>query len=156
MAFVVALCVGCSGGGGGSSSGGAMLESDASGFLGGKLGISGTVTLPKAPSGGGGTQIGYVAEDTSGQPLGSGAAYAGKVSGTQATYRLTGLVSGSYRVEIRVDADGDGQVGQPDDFEGYYDGTVAAPIMDFNNAHAINVGSSSVEGADFGIGIVGP
>lgn len=155
VVFVVALCAGCSGGGGGSSAGGTLVY-DASGFLGGKLSISGTVTLPKAASGGGGAQIGYVAEDAGGQPLGSYAASAGKVSGTQAKYRLTGLVSGSYRVTIRIDADGDNQLRQPGDFEGYYDGTVAAPIMDVNNAHAIDVGSSSVTGADFGLGIVGP
>lgn len=125
---------------------------DASDIFEGSLWLAGTITLPEAASGHG-IQINVAGSPDEGFP-GNQLGPLGTTDGATLEYAVTGLAPGTYSVQLRVDATGDGMLGSSGDWEGWYDGTVAAPITDRASAAEVEVRTGPVTGIDFGIGVV--
>lgn len=142
-ALVALALTGC--GSSDSSSEDDVLVADFGPILDGKLSIAGTVELP-ADSQGRVIQVGLAGQSSSAQNLGN-------TSGSSFRYRLVNVPPDNYRLLMRVDQIDDGQISGPGDFEGYYPGSVAAPVLDFDQAASFDL-SASQSGVDFGLGVL--
>lgn len=152
---------GVDGGGGGVDAGGGGVDAgappagslvfDASDIFEGSLWLAGTVTLPESSSGQG-IQINVVGDPDEGFP-GNQVGLLGNTSGDTVDYAVTGLAPGIYRIQLRVDATGNGMLGDAGDWEGWYDGTVEAPVLDQSGAAPVDV-HGTVTGVDFGLAIL--
>jgi uncharacterized phage protein gp47/JayE len=110
--------------------------------------ITGTITLPTPVSGA--VQLNVVGEGLQGNYVG-GAGMTG--ASATASYAITGLPAGNYKVQARVDTTGNQAVGDPGDFDGWARGTVDAPTTAQADADLVTV-SASVSGVDFGLAVV--
>lgn len=70
-----------------------------------------------------------------------------------ATFRIGGLLPAGYVLRVQADANGNGAVGDPGDYDGYYDGTASGPILVRADAVAITVKDACLDNVDFGAGI---
>ena len=142
-------------GGGGTDAGQpppGSLVFDASDIFEGSLWLAGTVTMPETSTGNS-IQINVAGEPDDGFP-GNQLGLLGTTSRATVDYAVTGLAPGLYSIQLRVDATGNGMLGDSGDWEGWYDGTVAAPIADRASAASVEVRAGPVGGVDFGIGVV--
>lgn len=110
--------------------------------------ITGTITLPTAVAGG--VQLNIVADGLNGNYVGPAGSTG---ASTTATYAITGLPAGNYKVQARVDTNGNQSLGDPGDFDGWARGTVDAPTTDQADADLVPV-NASVSGVDFGLATV--
>ena len=116
------------------------------------VGITGTISLPPNVSPGSPTQLSLekAGPDRGGtQLIGSYVIEAGKLA---ISYHVKLVQDGNYYLSFGVDQSGNGAFGDPGDLHGFFDGTVAAPIMTKANAPVIAVRSSCQSGRDFGVG----
>lgn len=116
---------------------------------GGALSISGQLSMPEA------TPAGHMIQFTLDRltaPAYFSVEGAGSTNGdTVFDYRIVNATDGDYKIRFRVDLNDSGQF-DTGDLEGYYDGTVSAPIQDRSLAATLTLAGSAIEGADFGIG----
>lgn len=118
----------------------------------GSLWLAGTVTMPTSSTGNQ-MQINVVADPDEGFP-GNRLGLLGSTSGDTVDYAVTGLRDGLYQVQLRVDTNGNGMLGDSGDWEGWYDGTVAAPVSDQASAAQVTVRGAPATGVDFGLGVL--
>jgi hypothetical protein len=115
----------------------------------GPHGLQGSVQVPPTVTAGQPVQLTVVR--TSGG--GSFAGPAGRTTGAAAmTYRVQGLAAGAYRVRLRADQNGNGQLDDVGDLDGWYDGGVDAPIASLAAAATVVLDGGCVTGVDFGAG----
>jgi hypothetical protein len=132
---------------------GSIASLDGSKIFGGDLQISGLVDLPPGVPDGSPVQISLTGSGA--DFAGSLAGPAGVTDGDSLAYQITSLRGGGeYTLWIRVDATGDGNFGQPDDVEGFYNGTVEEPVKLIEEADVVDLTTTSADGVDFGIGKV--
>jgi hypothetical protein len=125
---------------------------DASVIFDGSLWLTGTIVLPEDTSG-----LGMQLHVRGMPDEGFGGSFSGPVgttTGGEVEYAITGLADGEYFVQLRVDATANGMVGESGDWEGYYDGSVEAPIFEEAGAPAVVVRSAPTADVDLGIGIL--
>lgn len=141
----IVILAGCGGGGDGAPYEMVGVDHD----FGGDLTISGTITFP-----GSGSHYVRLQVFEATRPD-DNIARSTVISGDGFLYELSGLEpGGSYKVYACVNREGSPNFGDPGDAEGYYDGTEAAPIFAFDDAPAITLGTESLSGLDFGLGIL--
>jgi len=127
---------------------GATLSMDAA--FAGALAVRGTLTLP-APLPAGRTLVLSV-----GLASGSDTRSMTFVTATATdrfTFRIGGLASGSYVVRAQADAGGNGAVNDAGDYDGYYDGTAAGPILLRADAKLVTLAAACVDNLAFGAGV---
>jgi hypothetical protein len=118
----------------------------------GNSGIVGTISLPANVTAGSYTQLVFDKAGpgfTASQIAGSFMTQAGA---TDVKYRLRKLPDGNYYLRFRVDQTGNMMFGDPGDFEGYYNGSVAMPIASKADAPLVTVNAQCRINADFGVG----
>lgn len=80
-------------------------------------------------------------------------AFATAAASDRFTYRIGGLTTNKYIVRIQADAGGNGTVTETGDYDGYYDGTSAGPILVRANATPVDVKGACLDLVDFGAGV---
>ncbi len=118
----------------------------------GSLWLAGTVTMPISSTDNQ-MQINVVADPDEGFG-GNHLGLLGSTSGETVDYAITGLRDGLYQVQLRVDTNGNGMVGDSGDWEGWYAETVAAPVTDQAGAAQVTVRGAPVTGVDFALGVL--
>jgi hypothetical protein len=151
VAVLLALTA-CGGSDAGGSTGDVRL--DAARIFEGNLIVSGTITLPAGSGAGKNIQLTVTGGSTDLHHNGSFVGPAGTTPGEQVRYTIAGLVAGDYTVRARVDQDGDTNLASHGDLDGYFGGTVEAPVLDGAGAKKVTVGASGATHVDFGLGRV--
>jgi len=118
----------------------------------GNSGIAGTISLPANVAAGHATQLvidkagpGFTATQIAGT-------FMTQAGVTEVKYRLSKLPDGNYYIRFRVDQTGNMMFGDPGDFEGYPNGSVAMPIASKADARVFHVVEQCRINADFGVG----
>lgn len=151
IGFALALLSCSDSSSGGSSGGGGGVSLDASKIFQGNLTLSGTITLPAGTGSGKLIQLTASGGGSDITKSGSQVGPAGSTPGDSVPYTITGLSEGKYSVRARIDVDGNGNLGDPGDLDGFTGGTVDAPIQDFGKAVKVDVGANGATGVDFGV-----
>jgi hypothetical protein len=118
------------------------------------VGIMGTIALPSGVSPGRATQLSLekAGPDPGGtQLIGSYVTEPGKLV---ISFHVKLVQDGNYYLSFGVDESNNGAFGDSGDLNGFFDGTVAAPIMSKADAPVIAVRGACQAGRDFGIGPV--
>ena len=126
---------------------GATLSMD--GAFAGALAVRGTLTLP-APLPAGRTlvlSVGQASGDT------HTATFVTATTTDRFTFRIGGLAAGSYVVRAQADAGGNGVVNDAGDYDGYYDGSAAGPILVRADAKVVVLSAACVDNLSFGAGV---
>jgi hypothetical protein len=117
-------------------------------------GITGTIALPASVSAGHATELSIekAGPDAGGtQLVDSYVTEAGKLT---LSYRVNKVQDGNYYLRFTVDQSNNGALGDSGDLAGFYNGTVATPIMSKADAPLVTVVGSCQSGRDFGVGVV--
>ena len=120
-------------------------------FGGGDLSISGTVQLPDSASAARSIMFGINKTSFDPYPFSEFDATQVTTTSKYVNYVVNGLSTGDYTLRMQVDQSGDLEYGTTGDFDGYYNGTVSAPIQSSGSATTITL-SESMSNVDFGIG----
>lgn len=122
------------------------------GAFGGALALRGTVTVP-APLPVGRTVVLTVAQIVGTVSDAHTQSFTTTSASDRSTYRIGGLARGAYRIRVQADANGNGAVNDPGDYDGYYDGTAAGPILNAVDAKTVTLATDCVDKLDFGAGV---
>ncbi len=119
------------------------------GAFGGTLAVAGTVTFP-VPLEPGSVLVLSIAA-SAGTPRAQ--TFAMAALGDRVTYRIGGLVSGSYVIRVQADATRNGLVNDTGDYDGYYDGSATGPLLTRADARTVVLQTTCIDRLDFGVGV---
>lgn len=120
----------------------------------GTLTLSGTISFPELTASG---RAYTLRVNYSGEMTGYEEYYFQTSSQKSLPYRIENLEPMSLTVGLIIDQDGDGSVEWDDagNIGGWYNGTLADPIVLEDEALLISLTDSSLTGLDFGVGVIG-
>lgn len=113
--------------------------------------VKGTIELPADTASGRATQFEFARVNAG---INGGAEIEPGPSTTDSKtihFEINGLEDGEYLFRLGVDQSGDRKLGTGD-YEGWYGGTLQAPILDRQNAVVLKLEGRNHEGINFGIG----
>ncbi len=80
-------------------------------------------------------------------------AFATAAASDRYTFRVGGLVTGKYILRVQADALGNGTAIDPGDYDGYFNGSAAGPILVRADAVPVDLKTDCLDKVDFGAGV---
>ncbi len=120
------------------------------GGFGGTLAVRGTFNLPATLQA---ARIVVVSVASAAGGESHDQSFAATAASDRFSYRIGGLVKGSYVIRVRADANGNGLVTDSGDYDGYYDGSAVAPILTRADAKVVTLDTTCLDALNFGAGI---
>lgn len=120
------------------------------GGFGGTLAVRGTFNLPATLQA---ARIVVVSVASAAGGESHDQSFAATAPSDRFSYRIGGLVKGSYVIRVRADSNGNGLVTDSGDYDGYYDGSSVAPILTRADAKLVTLDATCLDAINFGAGI---
>ncbi len=120
------------------------------GGFGGTLAVRGTFSLPATLQA---ARIIVVSVASAAGGESRDQSFAATAASDRFSYRIGGLVKGSYVIRVRADANGNGVVNDSGDYDGYYDGSSVGPIQTRADAKVVTLDATCIDALNFGAGI---
>lgn len=120
------------------------------GAYGGVLAVRGTLTFPAPLPQGRAVTVSFQAE-VGGEIRQQ--TYSTLAISDRFTYRVGGLIPGRYILRVQADATNNGSVTDSGDYDGYFNGTSAGPLLLRADAVAVEVKDVCRDNLDFGAGV---